>query len=31
MSTLEFNDALIGIENNLKSFALSFTRNKEDA
>ncbi len=31
MSTLEFNNALIGIENNLKSFALSFTRNKDDA
>ena len=31
MSTLEFNDALIGIENNLQSFAMSFTRNREDA
>ena len=31
MSTLEFNDALVGIENNLQSFAMSFTRNREDA
>ncbi|MEN9700206.1 MAG: hypothetical protein RLZZ301_1404 [Bacteroidota bacterium] len=31
MSTLEFNEALIGLENNLQSFALSFTRNREDA
>lgn len=31
MSTLEFNEALMDIENNLKSFALSFTRNIEDA
>lgn len=31
MSTLEFNEALIGMENNLHSFALSFTRNNEDA
>ena len=31
MSTLEFNEALIGIENNLQSFAMSFTRNREDA
>ena len=31
MSTLEFNQALIDIENNLKSFALGFTRNNEDA
>ena len=30
MSTLEFNQALIDIENNLKSFALGFTRNNED-
>ena len=31
MSTIEFNEALIGIENNLHSFAMSFTRNNEDA
>ena len=31
MSTLEFNEALIDIENNLRSFALGFTRNNEDA
>lgn len=31
MSTVEFNEALIGIEGNLKSFAMSFTRNREDA
>ena len=31
MSTIEFNDALIGLENNLHSFALSFTRNNDDA
>jgi RNA polymerase sigma factor (sigma-70 family) len=31
MSTLEFNEALIGLEHNLQSFALSFTRNREDA
>tara|TARA_B100001287_G_scaffold270668_1_gene269766 strand:+ start:955 stop:1467 length:513 start_codon:yes stop_codon:yes gene_type:complete len=31
MSTIEFNEALMDIENNLKSFALSFTRNMEDA
>jgi RNA polymerase sigma factor (sigma-70 family) len=31
MSTIEFNEALIDIENNLKSFALGFTRNNEDA
>jgi len=31
MSTLEFNEALIGMENNLHSFAMSFTRNNEDA
>ena len=31
MSTLEFNEALIGLENNLTSFAMSFTRNHEDA
>jgi RNA polymerase sigma-70 factor (ECF subfamily) len=31
MSTLEFNDALIKLENYLKSFAMGFTRNEEDA
>ncbi|MCF8411414.1 MAG: sigma-70 family RNA polymerase sigma factor [Crocinitomicaceae bacterium] len=31
MSTVEFNDVLVGMEDNLQSFALSFTRNKEDA
>ncbi len=31
MSTLEFNEALIGMESNLRSFAMSFTRNREDA
>ena len=31
MSTLEFNEALVGLENNLTSFAMSFTRNQEDA
>ncbi|MBM3452815.1 MAG: sigma-70 family RNA polymerase sigma factor [Bacteroidetes bacterium] len=31
MSTVEFNDALVGLEDNLHSFALGFTRNKEDA
>ena len=31
MSTLEFNEALIGMESNLQSFALNFTRNSEDA
>ena len=31
MSTIEFNEALIGMENNLHSFAMSFTRNNEDA
>lgn len=31
MSTLEFNDTLIRLENNLISFAKSFTRNEEDA
>jgi RNA polymerase sigma-70 factor (ECF subfamily) len=31
MSTLEFYEALIGMENKLKSFARSFTRNDEDA
>lgn len=31
MSTLEFNEALISMENNLHSFAMSFTRNITDA
>jgi RNA polymerase sigma factor (sigma-70 family) len=31
MSTIEFNEALIGMEGNLQSFALNFTRNNEDA
>ena len=31
MSTLEFNQALTELENNLRSFALGFTRNLEDA
>jgi RNA polymerase sigma factor (sigma-70 family) len=31
MSTVEFNEALIGMEGNLHSFALNFTRNNEDA
>ena len=31
MSTVEFNEALIGLEGNLKSFAFTFTRNQEDA
>lgn len=31
MSTIEFNEALIGMEGNLQSFAMSFTRNREDA
>lgn len=31
MSTIEFNEALIGMEGNLQSFALNFTRNSEDA
>lgn len=31
MSTLEFNEALIGMENNLHAFAKSFTRNNDDA
>ncbi len=31
MSTIEFNEALIGMESNLHSFAMSFTRNNEDA
>ncbi|MFM7566679.1 MAG: RNA polymerase sigma factor [Flavobacteriales bacterium] len=31
MSTIEFNDALVGIQSNLFSFALNFTKNREDA
>ena len=31
MSTLEFNQALVDLELNLRSFAMSFTRNKADA
>lgn len=31
MSTLEFNDALIKLENYLRSFAMGFTRNEDDA
>jgi RNA polymerase sigma-70 factor (ECF subfamily) len=31
MSTLEFNDTLIGLESYMKSFAMTFTRNEEDA
>jgi RNA polymerase sigma factor (sigma-70 family) len=31
MSTLEFNDALINLENYLKAFAMGFTKNVEDA
>lgn len=31
MSTLEFNDALIRLEGYLKSFAMTYTRNEEDA
>ena len=31
MSTLEFNEALIRLETYLKSFAITFTRNEEDA
>lgn len=31
MSTLEFNDSLIKLESFLKSFAMGFTRNEEDA
>ena len=31
MSTVEFNEALIGMESNLHSFAMNFTRNNEDA
>lgn len=31
MSTLEFNDALVNLERYMQSFALTFTRNEEDA
>jgi RNA polymerase sigma-70 factor (ECF subfamily) len=31
MSTIEFNEALVGIQSNLFSFALNFTKNREDA
>ena len=31
MSTIEFNNSLIGLESYLRSFALGFTRNEEDA
>lgn len=31
MSTIEFNDSLIRLETYLKSFAMTFTRNEEDA
>jgi RNA polymerase sigma-70 factor (ECF subfamily) len=31
MSTVEFNEALIQLEPNLRSFAMNFTRNSEDA
>lgn len=31
MSTIEFNEALVGLETNLHSFAMSFTRNNDDA
>ena len=31
MSTIEFNDSLISLESYLKSFAMTFTRNREDA
>jgi RNA polymerase sigma factor (sigma-70 family) len=31
MSTLEFYDALTGLESYLKSFAMTYTRNEEDA
>lgn len=31
MSTLEFNDALVNLERYLRSFAMSFTRNREEA
>lgn len=31
MSTIEFNEALVSMEGNLHSFAMSFTRNNDDA
>lgn len=31
MSTIEFNEALVGIQSNLYSFAQNFTKNREDA
>jgi len=31
MSTVEFNDSLIRLESYLRSFAMTFTRNREDA
>ncbi len=31
MSTLEFNDALVNLEQYLKSFAYNYTRNRDDA
>ena len=31
MSTIEFNEALIDLQGNLFSFALNFTKNREDA
>jgi RNA polymerase sigma-70 factor (ECF subfamily) len=31
MSTIEFNEALVGIQSNLFSFAQNFTKNREDA
>jgi RNA polymerase sigma factor (sigma-70 family) len=31
MSTLEFNDALLNLENYLKAFAMGYTKNLEDA
>lgn len=31
MSTVEFNDTLMGLETYLRSFAMTFTRNMEDA
>ncbi len=31
MSTIEFNEALVGLENHLQTFAMSFTRNRDDA
>lgn len=31
MSTLEFNDALLGLEQYLRAFAMTYTRNEEEA